>query len=100
MDYAQKMTRSKRNQFILGMVNLMILLLGAFVFFMVAFGQKPVDAFYQVFVSVLKLDSVCLLDDLHCSQNYRSAHPGTRTWTLVLAVCWYVVTYGTVGHFM
>lgn len=97
--YVQAQKSDKRHQFVVGCINIGVLFLGAVLLFKLAFGEDVVDAIYLASVSVLKLDSVCLLDAVKCSHGWHSSAGGSFHW-LCFAAFWYVLTYGIIGHFL
>jgi len=94
---AQKL--DKWRQFKAGCLNLLILFVSAVLLFVFGFGEGIVSAIYLASVSVLKLDSVCLLDSVKCSHGWHSSEGGSAKW-LVFAIFWYLLTYSIIGHFL
>jgi hypothetical protein len=97
--YRNAQRLDKRRQFAVGCINLVLLVVGAVLLFKLFFGEDLVHAIYLAAVSVLKLDSVCLLDGVKCSHGWHSSGGGSELW-LGFAIFWYVLTYGIIGHFM
>mmetsp|Transcript_83141 Transcript_83141/g.254143 ORF Transcript_83141/g.254143 Transcript_83141/m.254143 type:complete len:335 (-) Transcript_83141:107-1111(-) len=97
--YEEAALRSKRHHFLTGLTNLIILLCAASIMFCLVFGEGVINAVYLAFVSVLKLDSLCLLNSVVCSHGWHSSSGG-NPWSLAFAICWYVLTYGIIAHFL
>lgn len=97
--FQKNQQNSKRNNFMFGCCNVLALWMTATFFNKFAMGEIWTHAIYIAAISVLKLDSICILDGVQCSPN-RGAHQGSESKWLLFAIIWYLVTYSVIGHFV
>eukprot|EP00429_Kryptoperidinium_foliaceum_P006063 CAMPEP_0176016566 /NCGR_PEP_ID=MMETSP0120_2-20121206/7917_1 /TAXON_ID=160619 /ORGANISM="Kryptoperidinium foliaceum, Strain CCMP 1326" /LENGTH=142 /DNA_ID=CAMNT_0017349567 /DNA_START=260 /DNA_END=685 /DNA_ORIENTATION=- len=50
-------------------------------------------------IIVLRLDNLCTLEEVTCSHGWHT-NSGGNPVSLALAALWYILTYGTIGHFL
>eukprot|EP00928_Gymnodinium_smaydae_P074992 TRINITY_DN57_c1_g1_i1.p1 TRINITY_DN57_c1_g1~~TRINITY_DN57_c1_g1_i1.p1 ORF type:complete len:335 (-),score=88.52 TRINITY_DN57_c1_g1_i1:45-1049(-) len=99
LSYRKRCEQRRRDTFITGLVNVVVLYVFAICLFVFKYEESVGNATYLASLSVLKLDSICLLDGVHCSAGWHSSRGG-EALDLLLAIFWYVLTYGIVGHFL
>lgn len=90
--YHAKQQAKKKTNFLVGCFNLSVLSLASVTSMIFYFGETPVNAIYLSSISVLRLDSICLLDGVECGP--------AGTGSLVFTIFWYVATYSIIGHFL
>jgi len=95
----EKKKESRRHQFVVGIVNVGVLLLGSFLWCIAVFKYDFADSAYYSAVTVLKLDNICTLNEVTCSHGWHTSSGGNPK-SLCISALWYVLTYGTIGHFL
>mmetsp|Transcript_36647 Transcript_36647/g.77893 ORF Transcript_36647/g.77893 Transcript_36647/m.77893 type:complete len:307 (+) Transcript_36647:105-1025(+) len=94
LTYEERMQRRKRRHFMVGVINLSVLYIAAVLMMVFYFREDLVSAIYLSAISVMKLDSICLLQGVPCNDEDSSVG------SLTFAIVWYVVSFATVGQFM
>lgn len=92
-DYEEKRIAAKRTQFLAGVVNISVLYICSCVLFIGYYEESFSKGLYFASLSVLKLDSVCILPEVHCGE-------GSTNQDLAIATVWYILTFSTVAHFL
>eukprot|EP00933_Yihiella_yeosuensis_P032106 TRINITY_DN25687_c0_g1_i1.p1 TRINITY_DN25687_c0_g1~~TRINITY_DN25687_c0_g1_i1.p1 ORF type:complete len:322 (+),score=56.15 TRINITY_DN25687_c0_g1_i1:147-1112(+) len=92
-DLVEQRHSERRTNFMTGAVNVVILFIGAVLWFTLSYGEGVTSAIYKASITVMKLDSLCFLDGIHCGA-------GADQKDLAISVVWTIITYGVVGHFL
>jgi len=98
LGFRERQKAVKLSHFLAGLLNVSAFYIFAVLLFVSYFGEGWCRAVYLAAISVLKLDSLCLLDGVHCSAGWQSSEGGQRL-DEILAIIWGIVTFGVVGHF-
>lgn len=97
--HQEKRQKEKRHQFLTGLVNLSVLFSCSVSYLAIVWNHPVADAIYLAAVTVLRLDTICMLDEVKCSHGWHASDGGNLP-SLACTAVWYVLTYGTIGHFL
>mmetsp|Transcript_102464 Transcript_102464/g.264959 ORF Transcript_102464/g.264959 Transcript_102464/m.264959 type:complete len:329 (-) Transcript_102464:151-1137(-) len=98
LTYREKQKQEKFYNFKVGAANASILYFLVLVVYMFVYQETFVNALLLSSISVMKLDSLCVLNGVTCSAGWH-AHGGGKHLDVALAIVFYIVTYGVIGHF-